>query len=687
MLLVKGQLIKENLSIMEETNSMTTSNQEPNVKPQELENTESTNIEVKVETTEPDVQETIADEPEAQEVKEDVLEVTEEVLEVKEEILEVKEVQEVEPVSEVKEVPADSEKKAEPTNIDYNKLSLEALVAETNNVVNTYEFGKSKKIIDIIKNTFYSKLNKEQEEHREKYLADGGKAEDYLLAPSAYEETFKELIKVFKTKRAEAVASLENEKQANFKIKVEIVEEITLLVNSTEHFNTVYNKFKDLQEKWKSIKQIPATKTKELNSKYQFALNQFYDYLQINKELRELDLKKNQEQKEALCARAESLINSKNAKTAFVELQDLHQRWKDVGPVIEEHREELWERFKNATKDINDKFQDYQNKLKEGREDNLIKKKEICEKVDVVIEQSYTTPKEWDKGSEAIVELQKEWRKIGMVPTKFNEEVYNKFKSSCDQFFQQKNEFFKGLKSKQKDNLNLKMELVEKVEALIENQEWSETTNKIIQIQKEWKNVGPVPRKKSDVVWKRFRAACDQFFNNKDAHFKDIHGDEKENLEAKKTLITEIETYIQKEDGKISIEDLKAFQDRWANIGFVPIKHKNDIQDAYRTAINNQFDALNIDAKEKDLARLKVKMEQYIESPNAEKLIFGERNKLVLRIKKFETDIQQLENNIGFFSSGTAKGLLKEYENKIEMNKKSLEALKSKMRLIDKYIE
>ena len=601
-------------------------------------------------------------------------------------------VEEIQPADELIEENSESEeeqpnKEVEVVNLDFNKLSLEELVTETNRVVNTYEFGKSKKTIDIIKNTFYSKLNKSQEEHKEKFVSEGGKLEDYLTPVSSEEETFKELIKVFKAKRAEATANLEKVKEANYLSKVQIIDEITHLVNSTEHFNTVYNNFKELQDKWKSIKQVPATKIKELNSKYHFALNHFYDYLKINKELRELDLKKNQQQKEQLCERAEALIESKNAKSAFVELQDLHQRWKDVGPVIDEFRETLWERFKTATKAINDKFQDYQSKLKEDRNDNYIKKSEICEKVEQVSKETYSNPKEWDEGSEAIIGLQKEWRKIGMVPAKHNEEIYNRFKTICDAFFQQKNEFFKGLKSKQKDNLDLKIQLIEKVESLKDNDDWEKTKNEIIQVQKEWKKIGPIPRKKSDAVWKRFRAACDTFFNKKDAHFKEIHGDEKENLVAKNALIEQIEKYVQKEDGKESVADLKVFQDQWVEIGFVPIKNKNDIQERYRTAINNQFDALNIDAKERDMARLRVRLDQFIESPNANKLIFGERNKLVIRIKKAETDIQQLENNIGFFSSGTAKGLLKEYENKIEVNKKNLEALKSKVKLIDKYIE
>ncbi len=654
---------------MEENKDMMNSDQEQLASEQKFENTESPKIEVNEETSTETSKET----------------------EVQEEINLKEESDDSDKIDEGVEGSVELEKEAkvikEEAVPDFNKLTLEELITETNKVVNAYEFGKSKKLIDIIKNTFYSKLNKEQEDHKQKFLADGGEIEDYTTLVNSNEETFKELIRIFKSKRADAVSQLEQVKEANYNKKLEIIDQITHLVNSTEHFNTVYNSFKELQNSWKNIKQIPSSKIKELNSKYHFALNQFYDYLNINKELRELDLKKNQQQKETLCERAEALIDSKNAKTAFVELQDLHQRWKDVGPVIDEYREALWERFKTATKAINDKFQDYQTKLKEDREVNLVKKTAVCEKVEAVLEEEYTSPKEWDEGSNAVIELQKEWRKIGMVPSKYNDEIYSRFKTVCDAFFKKKNEFFNGLKSKQKENLEIKIALIEKVEALKDSEDWVGTSNKIIQIQKQWKTVGPIPRKKSDAIWKRFRSACDTFFNNKDAHFKEIHGDEKENLEKKNELIKLIEAYQQKEDGKESILDLKAFQDQWAEIGFVPIKNKNDIQERYRTAINNQFDSLNIDEKERDLARLKVKLDQYVESPNAQKLIFGERNKLVTRIKKAESDIQQLENNIGFFSAGTAKGLLKEYENKIEVNKKNLEVLKGKVKLIDSYIE
>ncbi|MBN2669367.1 MAG: DUF349 domain-containing protein [Bacteroidales bacterium] len=570
---------------------------------------------------------------------------------------------------------------------DFNKMSLEELLVETNKVINQYVFGESKRVIEIIKTTFYTKLNTQNEQAKQAFLEKGLNEADFVPEVNPIEETFKELIKVFKSKRAEALSAFEKEKEKNYQTKIHIIDEINGLVNTTEHFNQVYHRFKDLQDNWKSIKQVPSDKIRELNSKYQFVLNQFYDYLKINKELRELDLKKNQEHKEKMCERAEALLNSDSAKSAFVELQDLHQRWKDTGPVLDEVRENLWERFKEATKKINDKFQDYQNKLKVERDDNLIKKTEICEKAEEINTKEYDSPKSWEEASAVIESLQKDWRKIGMVPSKYNESIYKRFKVACDEFFRTKNDFYKGLKESQKDNLTEKMQLIEEVEALVNSQDWKNATDKIIKIQKDWKKIGPVPRKKSDAIWKRFRAACDLFFDNKTKHFENLHGDENENLKLKNELIEAIDKYQHKEDIKESLKDLKDFQNQWAEIGFVPMKHKKDIQDRYRTAINKQFDSLDVDAKERDLSRLKLKLDSFIESSNAKKLIFSERNKLVTRIKRVEADIQQLENNIGFFSSGTAKGLLKEYENKIKVNKKNLSDLQDKIRLIDKYIE
>ncbi len=570
---------------------------------------------------------------------------------------------------------------------DFNKFSIDELISKSNEVINNYVFGESKRVIDIIKNTFYAKINGELERLRKEHTEAGKDMAEFVSPFAAQEETFKTLIKVFKEKRAEAVAKLEKEREDNYKTKLAIIDNIAGLVNSTDSFGVTFKNFKDLQEKWKEVKEVPSTKLRELNNKYQVTLNQFYDYLKINKELHELDLKKNQEQKENLCKRAEELINSNNAKSAFKELQDLHQQWKDIGRVADEHREALWERFKEATKQVNEKFQDYQKKQKEVRENNLVLKTAICEKVEAALEQTHNTPKEWDEASKAVEQLQKDWKKIGMVPAKDNDAIYNRFKVSCDQFFRIKNEYFRSLKSKQVENLKEKIALIEKVEALQDSENWKETTNQIIQIQRQWKTIGPVPRKKSDAIWKRFRAACDVFFNNKDQHFKSIHGDEKENLEQKRALIKEIEAYSPKEDTQESLKDLKAFQDRWADIGFVPIKNKNEVQDAYRSAINKQFDALNLEEKERSLSRLKIKLDSYIEMPNAKQLIFGERNKMANKIKNVENDIQQLENNIGFFSSGTSKGLLKEYENKIAVSKKNLKALRDKIRLIDKYIE
>ncbi len=569
---------------------------------------------------------------------------------------------------------------------DYNQFTLDELITETNKVINDYHFGESKKKIDIIKSVFYAQINAEQKKHKESYFENENPPEAYTPLTFPQEETFQELVKIFKKKRAEALALDEKEKEDNYQSKLKIIEDITALVNSTEHFNTVYNQFKQLQEQWREIKKVPSNKIKELNSSYQFALNQFYDYLHINKQLRDLDLKKNQELKEQLCERAEALTKASNPKSAFIELQDLHQNWKDIGLVQEEQKEVLWERFKSATKAINDKFQAHQNHLKEMRLNNLSKKEAICVAIEELNNTELNTPKIWDEQTQIVIDFQKQWRKIGMVPAQENEKIYSRFKSACDAFFDKKHTFYKDVKKKQKENLDKKTALIEQVEALKDSTEWKETTQKIIQIQKEFRKTGPVPRKKTELIWKRFRTACDTFFDNKNQFFKEVHGDENENYDLKLALVEEIENYKQGEDTKLCIQDLKAFQKRWSEIGFVPIKKKTELQERYRLAINKQFDTLNVDVRERDIARLKVRLDQHLESPDAKRLILNERNKLATRIKTVESDIQQFENNIGFFSSGTAKGLLKEYENKIAVNKKNLKDLRAKLKVVDDYI-
>jgi len=574
----------------------------------------------------------------------------------------------------------------EEKTIDYHQFSLEELVKKANDAINNYEYGKTKKIIDLIKSTFYSKINTEIEKIKVQFIEDGGKDEDFLPQANPLEETFKELLKIFKEKRANATAKIEKEKEENYKKKLDIIEQITNLVNSTEHFRTVYNQFKTLQQDWKEIKEVPQSKNNELHKKYQFSLNLFYDYLKINNELRDYDLKHNLSQKIAICEKAEQLSEEKNIRTVFANLQDLHQKWKNIGPVPEIQKEELWERFKAATKVINKKFQDYQIDQKKIKTANLTLKTQICELVDDLNTKNYTTPKEWEEGSKKIIEQQTQWRTIGMVPSKYNDSIYKRFKAACDQFFKNKNEYYKILKSKQKDQITAKIELIKQVEALQNDTNWKETTSKIIQLQKDWKKTGPIPRSKSESLWKKFRAACDVFFTNKENAFKEIHGDENENLEKKKALVEEIQNYKHDEDNKKALEQLKEFQNKWKEIGYVPLKSKREIQEQYRVAINKQFDALNIDIKEKDLIRLRVKLEAYKEGKDAENQILSERYKVITKLKHIESDIQQWENNIGFFSSGAADTLLKEYQNKIEVAKKNVKILKDKIKLIDSFL-
>jgi len=571
--------------------------------------------------------------------------------------------------------------------VDYSVFSVDKLLARLDLLLSERPVQEIREDVEHIKVNFYKKIHQEIEEKKKHFLEEGGDPLEFKPAPDPREERFKELLKVYRHKKSVFNKEQEHQKQKNLEEKYQIIEEIKDLVNRKESIHKTFQEFRELQEKWRNTGLVPQQYVNDLWETYHYHVEKFYDYIKLNRELRDLDLKKNMEAKIRLCEQAEQLMLEPDIVGAFKTLQKYHEQWREIGPVPKEQKSELWERFKEATRKFNKKYQAYFQEIKEIQKKNLEQKVSLAEKAEEIAGTDLHNHREWEEKSQEIRELQKMWKTIGFAPRKQNNAIYERFRKACDLFFNRKREYYAANKEAQMNNLQLKTDPIIQAEALQDSTEWKKTTEDLINLQKKWKEIGPVPRKHSDVIWKRFRAACDTFFNKKDAHFKEIHGDEKENLVAKNALIEQIEKYVQKEDGKESVADLKVFQDQWVEIGFVPIKNKNDIQERYRTAINNQFDALNIDAKERDMARLRVRLDQFIESPNANKLIFGERNKLVIRIKKAETDIQQLENNIGFFSSGTAKGLLKEYENKIEVNKKNLEALKSKVKLIDKYIE
>ncbi len=410
----------------------------------------------------------------------------------------------------------------------------------------------------------------------------------------------------------------------------------------------------------------------------------FYDYIRINQELRDLDLKKNLESKIHLSERAEELMFEPNVVNAFKVLQELHDQWREIGPVPAEMRVEIWNRFKEATSKINKKHQEYFVSLKNEQKSNLDAKNALCEKAEELSNMEIKSNKDWATCSHELMELQKVWKTIGFAPKKDNAKIYKRFRDACDAFFNRKREFYGVFKEEQNNNLQLKTDLCVQAELLKESSEWKKTTEELILLQQRWKEIGPVPHKQSDKVWKRFRTACDTFFERKSKHFSEIDNSFGSNLQKKLELIKQIESFTLGDNASESLDKLKEFQRQWSEIGFVPLKDKDEVHEKYREAINKKFDELHIDDSHRNMLKFKNKLESYMEKPNGIQRIRQEREKYITRLKQMESDIILWENNIGFFArSKNAESMIREVEQKIVSTKESIELLNHKISLID----
>ena len=417
---------------------------------------------------------------------------------------------------------------------------------------------------------------------------------------------------------------------------------------------------------------------------YHFHVENFYDYIKINQELRDLDLKKNLEVKIRLCEQAEELFLEINTIRAFNQLQKLHDRWREIGPVPRENKDDIWERFKAATAKINKNYQDFFENRKLDQKKNLEAKKVLCEKVEEINEMELDNHKEWSEKSKEVVNLQKVWRTIGFAPRKDNNKIYTRFRLACDKFFDSKREFYSKNKELQQNNLQLKMDLCIQAEALKDSTEWRKSTQDLINIQKQWKEIGPVSRKHSDVLWKRFRAACDHFFEKKSQHFSGIDNEQLDNLNQKLQLVKEVENFKSTGDVDQNLNQLKEFQRRWTEIGHVPLKKKDEIQRNFRDAINKLFDELKLDDSKRNLLKFKTKMVSFSESSRGQNKMRLERDKYMTKLKQLENDLVLLDNNIGFFAkSKNAESLIEDVQRKIEQTKEKIEFLKNKIRVID----
>jgi len=583
-------------------------------------------------------------------------------------------------------VSANDGQPAEEQEIDYDHLNKQELVELLEDVVREKDITVIKGRVARIKGAFYHLNREEINRQKQTFLAGGGKEEDFAHVIGPLEKRFDIAFSVYRHNRAKYSEELEKVKQQNLKKKFEILEELKQLIASEETLKRTYDEFKRLQQSWKEAGVVPVGELNNLWQNYHFLVEKFFDKVRINKELRDLDLKKNLELKLELCKKAEGLLEEKSALSAFKKLQQYHDDWREIGPVPREQKDEVWERFKAATDKINQLRREHYKDIHEEQEKNFELKEALCTEAEKLIsEDQPSSVKEWQKATDKFNDLLSRWKSIGRAPRVKNDLIWKRFKTSLDTFYSDKRTFFSALKESQMDNYSKKLALCEQAEAISESTEWKKDTNELITLQKEWKEIGPVPRKYSDKIWKRFRAACDEFFNRKSAFYKNNHKEEEDNLTKKEELVASMLDFDIKADKEDNLLALKEFQQQWLAIGHVPFHLKDKIYKSYHEAYEKLLEKMHLSQAELSSRGFKNKLEVLKKSPEGEHRLLHERSILSVRMKKLKEDISLWENNIGFFSSSKqASALVSDFEKKIEQAKKDFNLLKEKIKLIDR---
>lgn len=536
--------------------------------------------------------------------------------------------------------------------------------------------------LDLLKTTFYKLHSAEREAQQKEYLDNGGDPEHYQIVPDKLEESLKTEMAIIKEKRAKIFQQQEAEKEENLKKKLEIIDKIKAMATSPDEANKSFQAFKSLQQQWKEIKAVPAENASELWRNYQLYVEQFYDLLNLNREAREYDFKKNLELKTKLCETAENLANEEDVISAFHQLQELHQQYREIGPVAKELREEIWARFKAASTVINKRHQQHFETLRQEEEENLTKKTALCEKVENIVAQEYKTAGEWEKHTKEIIAIQAEWKTIGFAPQKMNVKIFERFRSACDQFFQNKAEFFKQMKQRFAENAEKKKELVEKAQALTDSTDWKSTSDKLIALQKEWKTIGMVPRKQGDRLWNDFITACNTFFearNKANASTKNI---EYENLDNKRAIIVQLKELAEKPDENTK-EKVQELVDEYGKIGHVPYKEKDNVYQEYHEILDKLYKDLHISFARRHLDNFKNNLKNMAKM--GEDALDNERGRLMHRYEQLKSEITTYENNLGFLNASSKKGnnLLDEMNRKVEKLKDDCKMIREKIKAID----
>ena len=583
------------------------------------------------------------------------------------------------------ETPAEeivSEKPVEPVQ----KLTKEEILAKLKEVVADVE-NVAKPEIDGLKQSFYKLHNAEQDAARKLFIENGGAAENFVPQTDCVEEEFKNIMSVIKEKRSALTAELEKQKEMNLQVKLSIIEELKELVESPDDANKSYTEFKKLQQQWNEVKLVPQAKVNELWKNYQLYVEKFYDLLKLNNEFREYDFKKNLEIKTHLCEAAEKLADEADVVSAFHQLQKLHQEFRDTGPVAKELRDEIWARLKAASTTVNRRHQQHFEALKEVEQHNLDQKTVICEIIEAIDYKELTNFASWESKTQEVIALQNKWKTIGFAPQKMNVKIFERFRKACDEFFRKKGEFFKSLKEGMNENLEKKRALCEKAEALKDSTDWKATADELTKLQKEWKTIGPVAKKYSDAVWKRFISACDYFFEQKNKATSSQRSVEQENLEKKKAIIEKLNAIDDQMDTEEATQLVRDLMKEWNGIGHVPFKEKDRIYKQYHSQVDKLFEHFNISVSNKKLSNFKSTISSIQEgSPQA---LYREREKLVRAFDNMKNELQTYENNLGFLTTSSKKGnsLLTEINRKVEKLKADIELVKEKIKVVDENIK
>ena len=556
--------------------------------------------------------------------------------------------------------PAEMAPVVEAAAVNYQEMGIPELVAAFEQLAKSEDRMQRAKEADAIKSAFYKKLIKAKSEAG----IDPESAEENPF--TGIEEAFKAYYNAFKKEKAEYNKAQEAERERNLALKQAVIEDLKQLLEKQEDVKVTFPEFRSIQDRWKAVGPVPVQNFRNLNETYQLYVEQFYDMVNINRELRDLDFKKNLEAKTAFCEEAEALAQRSDVVEAFRELQKLHEQWKDYGPVEKQYRESIWERFKAATAVINRNYQAHFEGLKEQQEANLVAKTALCEKAEAIAAAEMANANEWNAATKALEEIQKEWRGIGFASKKDNQKIYDRFRAACDDFFARKKEFYAGFKESINENLARKLAICEQAEALKDSTDWKATADTLIDLQKQWKEIGAVPRQKSDALWKRFRAACDSFFEARDKQPKDAN-DYYGNLKAKQRLIAEINAYELSGDAEADAEAGSKFSESWQAIGFVPFKEKDKVAQAYREAMA-KFNAGRGASRRQ----------------RPERAPMTEKERLVKKYNQLEQDIVTYENNLGFFArSKNAEPLIRQMEERIAKAKEELRSLEAEIRSME----